>query len=180
MQGSRRALAQELTPAAARRQCEPEGSAPWEGATVAVGPRVEAGPRAPPWEPWPVCCCCCLRPPPPPPLLLPPLPPLPLPLPLTPPRGCEAGEDVERQDAEVQAAVVEAVRAVLEATLLSLARRSSFRRSMFTASVKVGSGLVLAMMSAVLAKRGLMPFSRLSTSWRSRMGWPTSRRASAV
>src|SRR6185503_3217331 len=80
------------------------------------GPAGWGPPRAPPWEPWPVCCCFCLRPPPPPPL---PLPPLPLPLPLPPPRGCEAGEDVERQDAEVQAAVVEAVRAVLEATLLS-------------------------------------------------------------
>ena len=39
VQGSRRALAQESTPAAARRWCEPEGSAPWEGTTVAVGPR---------------------------------------------------------------------------------------------------------------------------------------------
>ena len=37
--GSRRVLAQESTPAAARRWCEPKGSAPWEGATVAVGPR---------------------------------------------------------------------------------------------------------------------------------------------
>jgi len=64
----------------------------------------------------------------------------------------------------VQAAVMEAARVVLEATLLSLARRSSFRRSMFTASVKVGSGLVLAMISTVLARRELMPFSKLSTS----------------
>ena len=59
---------------------------------------------------------------------------------------------------------------MLEETLLSLARRSSFRRSMLTASVMDGRGLVLAMMSAVLARRGLRPFCRLSTSWRSRMG----------
>ena len=38
----------------------------------------------------------------------------------------------------MQAAFVEAVRAVLEANLLTLARRSSFKRTMFTASVNVG------------------------------------------
>jgi len=82
---------------------------------------------------------------------------------LAAPRGCE-DEGVEWQEGEVQATVVEAARAELEATLLSLARRSSFRRSMFTAEVKDGSGLVLAMKSAVLERRGLRPFSRVSTS----------------
>jgi len=52
------------------------------------------------------------------------------------------GKNDERQGAEVQAAFVEAVRAVLEANLLTLARRSSFKRTMFTASVNVGSGLM--------------------------------------
>jgi hypothetical protein len=36
---------------------------------------------------------------------------------------------------------------------------------MLLADLKSGSGIVLAMMSVVVAKRGLMPRSRLSTSW---------------
>src|SRR6185436_8521765 len=75
------------------------------------------------WEPWPPCWCWWQPPPrpPAPPLLPPPVPPPlpPLPLPLTLPQGCE-DEGVEQQEGEVQAAVVKATRAELEATLLSL------------------------------------------------------------
>jgi hypothetical protein len=74
-------------------------------------------------------------------------------------------EGVERQEDDVQEEVVEAARADAEASLCSVPRRSSLTRSMLVADLKSGSGMVLAMMSAVVAKRGLMPRSRLSTSW---------------
>jgi len=60
---------------------------------------------------------------------------------------------------------VEAARDDAEASLPSVARRSSLTRSVFVADLKSGSVDVPAMMSAVLAKRSLMPRRRLSTSW---------------
>ena len=71
---------------------------------------------------------------------------------------------MDRQDGDVQEEVVEAARAEAEASLPSVPRRSSLTRSMFVADLKSGSGNVLEMMSAVLAKRELRPRRRLSTS----------------
>ena len=107
-----------------------------------------------------------MRPPPLlPPLPLPLRPPLPLPpLPLPPPPRLVDAEEVDRQDDDVQEEVVEAARAEAEASLPSVPRRSSLTRSMFVADLKSGSGNVLEIMSAVLAKRELRPRRRLSTS----------------
>jgi hypothetical protein len=71
---------------------------------------------------------------------------------------------VDLQDGEVQEEVEEATSADAEASLPSEPRRSSLTRSMLVADLKSGSGDVLEMMSAVLAKRGLRPRRRLSTS----------------
>ena len=64
----------------------------------------------------------------------------------------------------MQVEVVEAARAVSEEVLPSLPRRISFSHSMLVADLKSGRTVELAMMSAVLAKRGLRPRSRFSTS----------------
>jgi len=141
------------------------------------GPRVEANPWASglwslgAWEG--ADCCCWLRPPP---LPLPPRPPLPLP---PPPPWFGAGEE-ERHEDEEQADIVEAARAVSEETLPSLVRRISFRRSMSVPALKSGRTAELAMMSAVLVKRGLRPRRRVSTSCGPEMPWLTSRRVWAV
>ena len=83
-------------------------------------------------------------------------------------------------EGDVQEEMVLAARAEAEASLPSLPRRSSLTRSMLVTDRKSGSGDVLVMMSAVLAKRGLRPRRRLSTSCGLETGCPTSRRASAV
>ena len=77
---------------------------------------------------------------------------------------------------------MDAARAEAEVSLplLPRPRRSSLTRSMLVAALKSGSGIALAMMSAVLAKRALRPRSILSTSCLGEMVWSTSRRASAM
>jgi hypothetical protein len=70
--------------------------------------------------------------------------------------------------------------AVWAATVPSLARRSSFRTSFSRVVEKSGSGCESAMLSAVLAKRGLRPRRKLRTSSESEMTRPTSRSESAV
>jgi hypothetical protein len=75
------------------------------------------------------------------------------------------GEGVERQEEDVQEETVEATSADAEASLFSVPRRSSLTRSMLVADLKSGSGDVLEMMSAVLAKREFSPRRRFSTSW---------------
>jgi hypothetical protein len=89
-------------------------------------------------------------------------------------------EGVERQEEDVQEEAVEVTSADDEASLCAVPRRSSLTRSMLVADLKVGSGDVLEMMSAVLAKRESRPRRRLSTSCAGETVWPTSRRASAV
>jgi hypothetical protein len=73
-------------------------------------------------------------------------------------------DEEERHEDEEQADIVEAARAVSEETLPSLVRRISFRRSMSVPALKSGRTAELAMMSAVLVKRGLRPRRRFSTS----------------
>jgi hypothetical protein len=89
-------------------------------------------------------------------------------------------EEVVWQEDDIQEEVVEATRTEAEASLPSVPRRSSLTRSMLVADLKVGSGDVLAMMSAVLTKRELRPRRRFNTSYAGEMVCPTSRRASAV
>ena len=91
------------------------------------------------------------------------------PLPLPPPPRLGAEEAVDWQEGEVQEGVVKAASANAEASLPLLPRRSSLMRSMLVAALKSGSGDVLAMMSAVLAKQGLIPRRRLSTSYEGEM-----------
>ena len=101
------------------------------------------------------------------------------PMPLPPPPRLEAEEEVDWQEGEVQEELVDAASADDETSLPSLPRRSSLTRSMLVADLKSRSD-ILAMMSAVVAKRGLMPRRRLSTNYEGEMVCPTSRSASAV
>jgi hypothetical protein len=78
-------------------------------------------------------------------------------------------EGVGWHDDDIQEEVVEAARAEAKASLVAAPRRSSLTRSMLVADLKSGSGDVLAMMSAVLAKRELRPRRRFSTSYAGEM-----------
>jgi hypothetical protein len=85
---------------------------------------------------------------------------------------------MEWQEGDVQEEAVETTRAEAEAAFCSVPRRSSLTRSMLVADLKSGSGVVLAMMSAVVANRALRPRRRLMTSCTGETVWqpPEGRR----